>query len=540
FAKGGEYSPFWSDIHLVVDFERDGERLRQFPGAVIRNPQYYFQPGLTWPLRTQGGFNPRVLPAGCAFGHKGPAVIEDRSTSRPSDRLGMLLTRVSLHSIELVATFGSYEVGAVGRLPDWSAQLGSKLSAATQPIVEYKRRLDGVDETSRLFCTPIGYDSDSASDQERRLVAEAVSLLEQWDACDSAASHVLKVDGGALAMLDEDVGPIPVRPGVGTRSAGTPRYVDAALEEEATSSGRSVRDLVDAADRTWIEARPRMRERADTLLSYLVGCAFGRWDVRIGRDPSSAPAVAEDPFAPVPVCPPGMLVGPDGFPAREAPAGYPLTLTPQRLLVDEVGHPADIVAATEAAAAALVDDPGALLDELTGLLGVADVRTYLRKRFFKEHLSRYSKSRRKAPIYWPLTIASRGWTVWLYAPVLTREVLYGVAAHAERRWNGAEAEMRRLESAQLQATDDPARARSLAIRLDTERRLGEELRTLHKLLAAVADSGWVPDLDDGIVVCAAPVTDALLDWPKDPGEARAQLRAGTLAWSAAHRWREAL
>ncbi|MGH9155780.1 MAG: Eco57I restriction-modification methylase domain-containing protein, partial [Acidimicrobiales bacterium] len=42
FAKGGEYSPFWSDIHLVVDFERDGERLRQFPGAVIRNPQYYF------------------------------------------------------------------------------------------------------------------------------------------------------------------------------------------------------------------------------------------------------------------------------------------------------------------------------------------------------------------------------------------------------------------------------------------------------------------------------------------------------------------
>ena len=32
FAKGGEYSPFWSDVHLLVDWERDGERLRALLG----------------------------------------------------------------------------------------------------------------------------------------------------------------------------------------------------------------------------------------------------------------------------------------------------------------------------------------------------------------------------------------------------------------------------------------------------------------------------------------------------------------------------
>jgi hypothetical protein len=30
---------------------------------------------MTWPLRTQRGFNLRVMPEGCIFGHKGPAVL---------------------------------------------------------------------------------------------------------------------------------------------------------------------------------------------------------------------------------------------------------------------------------------------------------------------------------------------------------------------------------------------------------------------------------------------------------------------------------
>ncbi|MGI8806477.1 MAG: Eco57I restriction-modification methylase domain-containing protein, partial [Acidimicrobiales bacterium] len=92
FAKGGEYSPFWSDIHLVVDFERDGEQLRQFPGAVIRNPQYYFRPGLTWPRRTASGFSPRVMPSGCAFADNGPAVIP---IADPLTLLGWLGSRTA-------------------------------------------------------------------------------------------------------------------------------------------------------------------------------------------------------------------------------------------------------------------------------------------------------------------------------------------------------------------------------------------------------------------------------------------------------------
>ncbi len=112
------------------------------------------------------------------------------------------------------------------------------------------------------------------------------------------------------------------------------------------------------------------------------------------------------------------------------------------------------------------------------------------------------------------------------------------------RLNAAEQEIRRMESAQLQAStpgaspDDAKLVRTLTARLDTERKLSEELRALARTLTRVAESGWTPDLDDGIVLCAAPFADALLDWTKDPAEARKQLRAGKYPWSRVHQFRE--
>ena len=53
-----------------------------------------------------------------------------------------------------------------------------------------------------------------------------------------------------------------------------------------------------------------------------------------------------------------------------------------------------------------------------------DVRRWLQRDFFPFHLQRYSKSRRKAPIYWPLSTASGSYTLWLYYPSLTSQTLY--------------------------------------------------------------------------------------------------------------------
>jgi hypothetical protein len=53
-----------------------------------------------------------------------------------------------------------------------------------------------------------------------------------------------------------------------------------------------------------------------------------------------------------------------------------------------------------------------------------DVRRWIRREFFPFHLQRYSRSGRKAPIYWPLSTESGTYTLWLYYPSLTSQTLY--------------------------------------------------------------------------------------------------------------------
>src|SRR5207248_2245560 len=54
------------------------------------------------------------------------------------------------------------------------------------------------------------------------------------------------------------------------------------------------------------------------------------------------------------------------------------------------------------------------------------LRDYFRKPagFFANHLKRYSKSRRQAPIYWPLQTPSGSYTLWLYYHRLNDQTLY--------------------------------------------------------------------------------------------------------------------
>src|SRR5207249_6387325 len=57
---------------------------------------------------------------------------------------------------------------------------------------------------------------------------------------------------------------------------------------------------------------------------------------------------------------------------------------------------------------------------------VPEFREWLRKRFFDYHLSMYSKSRRRAPIYWQLATPSASYSVWLYLNALSRDTIYKI------------------------------------------------------------------------------------------------------------------
>ena len=305
------------------------------------------------------------------------------------------------------------------------------------------------------------------------------------------------------------------------------------------------------------------------ILSEFVGIIFGRWDVRIALDPAIAPKLP-DPFDPLPVCPPGMLVGPDGLPAEPnrivseewlrarpdadtlPPDGsvknptipdseYPLRISWDGVLVDDPGfngdrpHRDDIVRRVREVFDLLWKDKSHEVEqEACDILGVSDLRDYFRKPagFFQDHLKRYSKSRRKAPIYWPLSTPSGSYTIWLYYHRLNEQTLYGaVNKYVEPKISEVERGIAQIEN-DLKAASGREATR-LTDRLGEARAFVAELRDLREELLRIAALPYKPDLNDGVIINTAPFHGLfrLRSWAKDTEDCWKKLAKGDYDWA---------
>ena len=107
----------------------------------------------------------------------------------------------------------------------------------------------------------------------------------------------------------------------------------------------------------------------------------------------------------------------------EVPINYPLPIPWNGILVDDPGigehpelHEWDILFGVERVLQLLwPENHESIAAEACEILGVSNLREYFRRPggFFADHLKRYSKSRRQAPIYWPLSTASGTSAPWL-------------------------------------------------------------------------------------------------------------------------------
>jgi hypothetical protein len=278
---------------------------------------------------------------------------------------------------------------------------------------------------------------------------------------------------------------------------------------------------------------------SDEPFSYALGCAFGRWDVRHITDECDSPSLP-DPFDPLPVCPPGLLTGDDGLPPTDVPDGYPLSDLPEDgILVDDSGHDRDVLGRIREVLEFMFDDGTAVEREACNLLDESDLRTYFRKTtgFFKDHRKQYSKSRRKAPIYWQLAPQSTDYSVWLYYPKLTQDTFYRVLDLVKDKIRHEE---RQLSDLRQEAGETPSSTKSSEIADQDD--LVSELRGFRKEVERVAPL-WNPDMNDGVVINYAPLWRLVQhnrSWQKECKKHWDRLVDGEYDWShwAMHLWPE--
>jgi hypothetical protein len=175
--------------------------------------------------------------------------------------------------------------------------------------------------------------------------------------------------------------------------------------------------------------------------------------------------------------------------------------------------------------------------EVCEILGLKSLRAYFRKPsgFFAEHLKRYSKSRRQAPIYWQLSAGNGNYSALLYYHRFTQDTLYRLLGDfVEIRIQEAEREQFKFES-QGGLSGDAAGL------LHEVQALLQDLRLFKSELELVAPL-WNPSLNDGVIINHAilwritPYT----PWQKKCKECWDKLVKGDYDWAhlAFHLWPE--
>lgn len=532
FAKGGEYSPYYADLHLVVNWERDGEEIRNFrdpeTGRLASRPQnveYYFRPGLTWPRRTNG-LSFRVLPAGAIFADKGPTAFVHRDDSFALLTLAGVMNSSVFHDlmqllVARVSLAQSFEVGLVQilRVPPLmpGTEQTVRLADLVLRCIDLKRRIASFNEISHLFVRPalLGFGSESLREAVVRHDAERNAVHTSLTACYRAVNSIVC---SLYRLNDQD----------SSVTSGLPKEngTDHQPDDHDDDFDSNEQDQ----DATW-QAQRGVAE----LLSYALGCVFGRWDIRYATGARPLPELS-DPFAPLPACPPGMLLGPGGLPARpeHVPPDYPIPIQWDGILPDDEGHPQDLIAQVRRVLAVLFPgrDPTEVEAEVCQILGARDLRSWFSNEFFPYHIKQYSRSRRKAPIYWQLRSARKSYSLWLYYHRITGDTLW----LALRRYvdpkveheQGVLADLRRRLTAARQAGAS-REERALSRQVERQEALVQELLQFRADLQAVAELGYDPDRDDGVLINIAPLH-RLVPW-SEASRMWQELQAGKYPWS---------
>ncbi len=271
------------------------------------------------------------------------------------------------------------------------------------------------------------------------------------------------------------------------------------------------------------------------LLSYALGCAFGRFDVRFATGERQPPELP-DLFAPLPVCSPGILQGSDGLPATVAPEGYPLHIDWDGILVDDPEHSDDIVRRVREVLEVIWKDRAEAIEkEAREILGVKELRDYFHKPgkggFWDDHVSRYSKSRRKAPIYCLLQSSKKNYALWIYYHRLDKDLRFkALLKYVEPKIRLEVSRLESLRSQKAAAGDSGRAAKKLDKDIERQEDFLSELQDFENKLRRAANLHLEPDLNDGVVLNIAPLHE-LVPW-KEAKHYWQELLEGKYEWSS--------
>ena len=481
FYKGGEFSPMLDDINLVVLWADNGYGIKQHtielgnsPSRHVVNEDHYFNQGLAYINVSSIGFSTQIFPKDVIFSIQGQYI-------QPKDwvsDLGILCSSLTRSLLQIINPGRHYQAGQVQLLPYVDENINSDMRKGVLDVCNEKYEQLSWLETSRYFKAPLllNFSGDlefRIKESLKRIDEQVKSIRIFQKNLDHEIFRLYGQDKSGINFIEDDNENVYGNPGL-------------ALVSDLSFLGNQ------GKRKGWI---------LYSYISFLCGVAFSRWKKNVGELEYIRIGDKED----IPELP-------------KSPPAYNEDCGP---VVFSADYLCEIVKSISQ------KDFEIDLDDFPSLIkGFTVIEAFLSGKFFDFHFASYSKSRRYAPIYWPLQTPTGSYTLWIYCHRLNEQSLYTcVNDFVEPKIAQVEQDLNILRNKSARSGQEEKELEKLSD-------LSNELRDFRDELLNIAKF-WKPNLNDGVQITAAPLWKLFQHkgWQKKLKDTWAKLEKGDFDWA---------
>ncbi len=467
YNKGGEYRRWYGNQFHVVNWENNGAEVRKslcerYPylngnlGALVRATDDYFKPHISWSAVGSGSPSFREYPAGLIFDAAANSLFP-LSRSLRRNLLGILNSSVTTALLAALTPTLNFVVGDIAKLPIVVPDQDSGLTEAVTSLVGLARDDWGSFETTWEFSSVLWLRGAG------RLLEIASAAAERSR---EASREQQSLEGDINRIIAETYGlegEVPTD--VPLHRVSLMRNVEFRYGPGRSSDEYAILERADVASE---------------LVSYAVGCMFGRYSLDE----------------------PGLILADQGATVQDYLARVPgPTLAPDKdnviPIVDGDWFEDDIVARFRTFLRVAFGEQHfeENLRFVTESLGVRDVREYFVKSFYKDHVQRY----KKRPIYWLFSSPKGSFNALIYMHRYTPSTVSTVLNEYLREFTAKLTSSLQQQERLAVGGGTPRQQAAAQKEADRLRKVLLELEEYeHDVLYPLASRQLAIDLDDGV------------------------------------------
>lgn len=446
-CKGGSFRKWYGNRDYIINWENNGDELRNDKKAVVRNPELYFHEGFSYSDVSTGSYALRYYGTGFVFDSSGPMIflnLQNKVHYNKTKFLALMNSKVVNEILTFLCPTIHYTQSSVAKIP----------------LFEIENDCNGAD-----ICTVLSkedWDSFETSWDFKKhpLLRKASTISEaftQWQAECDARFHQLKANEEELNRIFIDI--------YGLQDELTPEVEDKDVTVRKADLQRDIK----------------------SLLSFSVGCMFGRYSLDVE----------------------GLVYAGGEWDSSKYQSFIPdednvIPITDEEYLDD------DIVSRLCAWLKAVygADTLEANLDYIAKALGNKGstsreiIRNYFLNDFFKDHCQTYSVTGSgKRPIYWLFDSGKQnGFKALVYLHRYTPDTIGNLRIdYLHKMQRVYESEINRMQD----MMDHSGNAREVAAASKRKDKLTKQLkecREYDEKISHLALSRIELDLDDGVKV----------------------------------------